>query len=122
MITSVILSSLILLGIFIGFELTYTENKYVANFLTAFVAFILFVHILCISLASYSYESFAERGKVIQKTLNHIRKQDNDLESIMLIESVMEWNIELAKSKYNNSTLFFDQYIDDRIEKLEPIK
>ena len=35
---------------------------------------------------------------------------------------MVNFNTELASNKYNNKTIFLDQYIDDRFDSLEPIK
>ena len=80
------------------------------------------IHLICILTVSYSYELFVVKRDAFEKTLNDSRKNGNQYETAAIVKEVSEWNTKLAEYKYDNNTLYFDQYIDDRIEDLEPIK
>lgn len=82
----------------------------------------LLVHLLAWSLVGYEYEKFAARRNAFNQTLQESRKSGNQYETAAIVKEVAGWNVELATEKYNNSTLFLDQYVDDRIEDLKPIK
>ena len=87
-----------------------------------FGGFFLLTHLLFYLHARYNYELFVEKRNAFEQTLNESRESSNKYENAAIVKEVAAWNQELAKSKYQNKTIFFDQYIDDRIESLEPIK
>ena len=50
------------------------------------------------------------------------RKVENNIESAAVLKDIIDFNTSLAKMKYYNKTFLFGQYVDDRIESIEPIK
>ena len=87
-----------------------------------FDSLFLFFHIVSLLLLTYDYELFVVKKESFQRTLSESRLNSRELESATILKEVVEWNKDLAERKYNNTTLFFDQYYDDRIMELEPIK
>ena len=57
-----------------------------------------------------------------QQTLDISREVGNENESATIIRDVVEFNKWLAQEKLDNTTWWFDQYIDDRIIDVEPIQ
>ena len=82
----------------------------------------LLIHSITYFTVEYKYELFVEERNAFEQTLNEARKNGNKYETAAIVKEVAKWNQKLAKHKYNNKTILFDQYIDDRIELLEPIK
>jgi len=80
------------------------------------------IHSICLLTASYGFEMFVVKRTAFEKTLNDSRKNGNDYETAAIVKEVAEWNVKLAQYKYDNTTLYFDQFIDDRIDTLEPIE
>lgn len=79
--------------------------------------FLLISSILYLS-ADNDYDKFVIEGKSIQQTLDNARKTN---ESTAVWPAVTDWNSDLAIYKYCNTT-FFEEYVDDRMNNLEPIK
>lgn len=50
------------------------------------------------------------------------RKINNNLESAAILKNVMDFNLLLSEMKYNNKTFIIGQYVDDRVDNIEPIK
>ena len=71
---------------------------------------------------SYHFELFVVERDSFENTLNSVRKNGNEYETVAVIKEVAEWNRRLARDKYDNTTWFYDQYIDDRINDLKPIE
>jgi len=119
-ITIVILLALIAFG----FYLSTTDRYYILGiFITVIIGFFtFFFHIPALLLNEYDYEKFVIKRDAFESTLNETRKGGRVLEAAAIIREVSEWNIELAERKYNNTTLFLDQYVDDRIMDIKPIK
>ena len=79
-------------------------------------------HIVCWSVASYEYNQFILRRNSFEQTLNNARQNNNPYEIAGIAKEVSNWNIELVKGQYKNKLFFLKDYIDDRIDLLEPIK
>lgn len=118
----IILAALTGIGIYLMTK-DLTEGWLIMTFIsTAIIGIWLLGHTISILTASYSYEMFVVKRDAFESTLNNARKNGNEYETAAIVKSVAEWNIYLAMAKYENKTLYFDQFIDDRIEGLEPIK
>tara|TARA_R110000868_G_scaffold76573_5_gene220151 strand:- start:520 stop:888 length:369 start_codon:yes stop_codon:yes gene_type:complete len=122
MVTLVVLITLIALGIF-------SVNRYdsflgeVGGILLSISAAIgLLFHLIAFGLVGYNFNQFVAQRDAFELTLNNSREGGNEYEAAAIIKEVATWNIQLAQMKYDNSTLLADQYIDDRVEDLEPIK
>ena len=120
MITLIILLALTGFGVY----LTYRGWDYevLGGVMAAVFGIWALIHLLCILTVSYSYELFVVKRDAFEKTLNDSRKNGNQYETAAIVKEVAEWNTKLAEYKYDNNTLYFDQFIDDRIEDLEPIE
>lgn len=124
-ITTIILITLIALGIRL-----YNKNDPYSYIMYDFYGFViclifgtwLIIHIVGMAKASYEYELFVQRRNAFEQTLNSARENGNQYETAAIVKEVAEWNTTLATEKFYNKTAWFDQYIDDRIETLEPIK
>lgn len=82
----------------------------------------LVIHTIAFFTVEYNYELFVEKRNAFEQTLYESRKNGNEYETAAIVKEVAKWNEKLAEYKFDNKTLFFDQYIDDRIETLKPIK
>ena len=82
----------------------------------------LLMHIPGMLLKTYAYNQFVVKRNAFQETIVNARKNKNQYEVAAISQEIAKFNIELAEAKYDNSTFFLDQYVDDRIESLEPIK
>lgn len=120
MIISIILITVVGTGIY--FSTKGWEYEFSAAMLLIFGGIFLATHILFISVASYDYEMYVTKRESFTQTLKNSREGDRPLESAAIMKEVTKWNEKLAEDKYKNKTLFLDQYIDDRVENLKPIK
>jgi hypothetical protein len=122
MITFIILLAFIILGIYLAKTHDFDGWDFVGMMFATVGGICIVIHLLAWGLRSYDYELFFTQRQAFEMTLHDARQNNNPLEVATIVGKVAEWNEELASSKYNNSTLFLDQYIDDRIDTLEPIK
>lgn len=107
----------------IGAALTKTyDYDFLGVIMCVVFGFVFVFHTIAWCLSSYEYGLFVEKRNAFEQTLKEARENGNEYETAAIVREVSEWNIDLAERKYDNKTLFFDQYIDDRIEDLEPIK
>ncbi len=118
MITLIILIVLIAIGGYLTTKLDYWELGII---MCSISGLWLIIHTFCLGLVSYEYGLFVEKRNAFEYTLQVSRENGNEYETAAIVKEVAQWNVKLAKYKYNNKTLYFDQYIDDRIEFLEPI-
>ena len=120
MITLIILTVLTGIGIYIA------TKSYNYDILGGVLAVVfgswLVVHAILILTVSYDYELFVVKRNAFEKTLNDTRKNGNEYETAAIVKEVAAWNVKLAECKYDNTTLYFDQFIDDRVDGLEPIE
>jgi len=119
MITLIILIVLIAIG---GYLTTKWDYEGLGIIMCAIFGLWLIMHSFCWGLVSYEYGLFVEKRNAFEQTLNEARNNGNEYETAAIVKEVAQWNQKLAEYKYDNKTIFFDQYIDDRIELLEPIK
>lgn len=121
MILTIILILIIAAGLLFNYFADYGFSLY--GFLMVNIGSVmLIIHIICCSISSYNYDLFVTKRDAFELTLNNSRENGNELEAATIIRDVSKWNQKLASLKHNNSTLFFDPYIDDRINDLTPIK
>ena len=119
MITLIILIVLVGIGIYLTTTLNY---EFLGIIMCVIFGIWLLIHIFGWGLKSYEYGLFVKKRNSFELTLKEARKNGNEYETAAIVKDVAQWNIKLAVYKYDNKTLFFDQYIDDRIELLKPIK
>lgn len=115
-----ILLSITCLGIFI----TYRSYDYdIVGIIMSFVfGGYLIMHIILWSISSYSYEIFVIKRQAFIETLNYARVNKNSFELASITKDISIWNQKLYEAKYNNKMFLLKDYIDDRVENLEPIK
>lgn len=121
---------LLLLALFLYLtNKSFNSDKMVFNFLgpLSFIMAIgfsiyLIIHIIGISMAKIDYEQFLVKRNAFIETIDKARKNPNFIENTNLTEKVAEFNVTLAIKKHDNKIFLFKDYIDDRFEKLEPIK
>lgn len=107
----------------IGGYLTTTWNYEVLGVIMCLIFGIsLLFHAFAWGLVSYEYGLFVAKRNAFEQTLNLARESGNEYETAAIVKEVAQWNVKLAEAKYDNKTLCFDQYIDDRVEFLELIK
>ena len=121
---TVILVTLLAFSIWLISKDEYWDNEValIGIILLVTSIFLLGLHIISLSLMSYSYEQFEVKRGAFETTLNNAREVGNKLEAATILRDVAEWNTELASRKYDNTTYVFGMYTDDRIDTLNPIK
>lgn len=123
MITFIILIILITVGAFIAVKSNEASLfEVIGGSMVISFTFALLFHLAFWLTASYGYNIFFTERTAFEQTLNEARKNGYKYETAAIIKDVGEWNKKLAKAKYNNSIWFFDPYVDDRVEQLQPIK
>ena len=120
MITGIILAVLIGIGIYLVNK-SYDYDM-LGGLMCVLFGIYLVVHLFALALVNYEYGMFVEKRNAFEQTLKLSRENGNDYETAAIVKEVAQWNIKLAERKYDNKTFVLDQYIDDRIETLEPIK
>ena len=115
---------IVLIALFaIGYCLCTRDDYFILGFsMCSIFGLLLIFHSVSWGLVSYSYDIFVERRNAFEETLKAARESGNEYETAAISKEVAEWNMSLAHAKFSNRTLFLDQYIDDRVESLEPIK
>lgn len=121
MVTFIILLALVFIGSYVA-KNYYRTTEVLGIVVMCISAFLLFIHLLIWPFVTYNYELFVAQRDAFEQTLNDARENGNEYETAAIVKDVAEWNQLLAASKYQNKIAFLDQYIDDRVETLEPIK
>lgn len=112
----------ILLVVFGVYLITTWRYHFLGVIMCFIFGFYLLIHSSFYFTVEYRYELYVEKRNAFEQTLKEARKNGNEYEVATIIKQVAEWNQYLAEDKYNNKTILFDQYIDDRVELLKPIK
>lgn len=119
MIITLILSIIIAVGIYLC---KYNAFNLLGIILASIFGLFLVLHLSFWSQASYNYNILSVQRDTFVQTLEDARKNGYEYETATIAKDILSWNITLAEYKYNNSTLLLSDYVDDRIETLEPIK
>ena len=120
MIITIILLSLTVLGIYL-FKATY-DYEVLGSIIMIIFGIWLIISTYLLLTVSYHYELFVVKRTAFETTLNNVRKNGNEYETVAIAKEVVKWNTRLAEDKFDNRFWFYDQYIDDRINTLEPIE
>lgn len=101
-------------------------NKYgfemLGFLITFFSGLYLLIHITSMLTATYSYEILLVEREAFETTLKESRENGAELEAAAILREVTEFNISLARDKYDAQTFFYHSYYDDRILDVQPIK
>ena len=101
----------------------YNATLSISSIILAICAFVyIFMHLIMWLTCSYSFDKALLERKELVDILELSRKNKNNLESATIYKSILEFNNTLAVAKYDNTFFFLDDYIDDRIKYVEPIK
>jgi hypothetical protein len=119
MITLFILIALIGLGIYLE---SISRFEILGICMIIIFALALIFHSFAWGMKSYNYELFVEKRNSFEQTLIYAREKGNNFETAAIVSEVAKLNMKLVSDKYRNKTLLLDQYFDDRVELLEPIK
>lgn len=76
----------------------------------------------CLLTKGYDYEKFVAKRTAFQQTLQQVRQSNRTLESAAIISKIAEWNSELASYKYDRTVLLLKDFVDERIDTLQPIQ
>jgi len=120
MIITIILCVLIGLGIYL-LNKTY-DFELIGVILITVAGLYLLLHLIFWSLASFDYNLFVEKRNAFEQTLKVARENGRDLEAAAITKEISEWNQSLASKKYSNKLFLLTNYIDDRVETLNPIE
>lgn len=119
MITLIILIVLVAIG---GYLTTKWDYELLGIIMCVIFGLWLIIHSFAWGLVSYEYGLFVEKRNAFEHTLQVARENGNEYETAAIVKEVAQWNVKLAEYKYDNKTMYFDQYINDSVELLEPIK
>ena len=122
MITFLILITLVVVCYFLIDKAEYTKLEWLNWTVLVSSSLYLFIHSIFYPLSSFDYELLEADRNSIQQSLDDSRLLGNEYESATILKDVVGFNRSLAKRKYMNNTLFFNQYIDDRIDFLKPVQ
>lgn len=97
--------------------------EFVGNIMSIFSGITLVICLILIPIHRYEVSAGIQEFKSVEQTIEVARQNpDMKLESIAFQQKVAEKNEWLASKKYWNSTVIFDIWIPDEVEKMEPIK
>ena len=119
MLTLIILIGLIILGVYLS---TLWDYESFGSLLLILSSFYLLIHCIAFFSTSYNFDLFVEKRNAFEQTLKDSRETGREYETAAIVSEVAKWNVRLAVQKYDNTTYYFDQYVDDRVKLLEPIK
>ena len=68
------------------------------------------------------YERFVAERTAFSATLDKAREGEYPFETAAIAQQITEWNVKLAELQYKNTVIWYDEYIDDRIDALKPIQ
>jgi CBS domain containing-hemolysin-like protein len=120
MIILIILTALLVFGVRLFWK-SYSYD-FIGIVLAVCAGLYLFFHIVMWALASYNYNIMNVKRASFIQTLENTRSTNNPIELAAITKDISEWNQELAAEKYNNTVYLLQDYTDDRIMSLEPIK
>ena len=117
--TAIILIVLFIFGAYLSEETDYIE----LGAIIAVVCVALFIaNIVGWTSTSYRYNVLEIERNSFVSTLKHARENGSELEVATIVRDIVKWNKELMVYKYQNKIFILGNYIDDRVELLEPIK
>lgn len=90
----------------------------IGSLITAIMLLIAFVSLL---MKSYNYGVLESKRSAFVETLKEARKAENSLELAAITKEIVSFNVELKEYQYTNSTIL-DEFVDDRVDELKPIK
>jgi len=107
-----------------GLLITYKSYDYdiIGLIMSMIFGCYLIMHTIMWSVSSYGYEIFMVKRQAFVETLKYARENKNMLELASITKDISEWNQKLYEAKYDNNVFLLKDYIDDRVESLEPIK
>ena len=121
MTTLIILIVLITIGALL-LKYNYGEFDALGFFVTLLFSVCLVIHSVSWGTSSSDYNLFVAERNVLEQTLIEVRENGNDCETATIVKEVVKLNVQLSVMKSKNNDIFLGQYIDDRIQLLEPIK
>lgn len=82
----------------------------------------LLIHLALLLTKEYTYGKWVAEREAFTQTLAEARENGSEIERAAIVREVAEWNARLAKAKYDNAHWLLGQYVDDRVDSLEPIR
>lgn len=123
MIIGIILLGLIIFSFYVAKKARECSGLEIVSFILGCgFSFWLVIHLILFIGASYSFNKLAVQRDSFIQSLEYSRKNNKELESATILKDISDLNQYIASEKYDNKIWFLGQYIDDRIETLEPIK
>ena len=113
--------------------LIYSDSYHINNnlelptFIIGFVlviisALFIFGSSISLNTKSYHYNQFVVERTVIEQTIQNARTNNQIMENATITKTIIEWNTKLAQEQYEKTLPLFNDFIDDRILTLKPIK
>jgi len=84
--------------------------------------FVVFFNTIELSTSEYDYEVLVAERDSYQLSLDGLRAIGQDFETLAIGQDIVDFNKLIAVEKVQNKSWFYDIYIDDRIDSLQPIK
>ncbi len=119
MVFGIILVVLIVIGVLMMMRDSYDIFGFLIGFIFGIA---LIIHTIVTSTRSYQYDIFIQEKESFEETLKFSREFGNEYESATILKEVIEINATIKLNKWHNKNWFLGQYVDDRIEDLQPIK
>jgi len=114
---------LLIIGIALLFADSYSGGvEVVGGILIIISAVALPINTIELLSSEYDYEILVAERDSYQLSLDGLRSIDNSFETLAIGQDIVDFNKKIAREKVQNKSWFYDSYIDDRIDSLEPIK
>jgi hypothetical protein len=121
MILAIILLVLFVVGIWL--ERRTWDYDVLGALMAVISGILLLCHALALILHPLEIKSNLIKYEATKVTLQTARENNTDpLERAAIVKQVSQWNEQIASWQYYNSMWFFDQYIPDEVDDVEPIQ
>lgn len=96
--------------------------EFTGELLVVFLIIILVVGLILIPITRIGFNAEIERYNAFKETLENARLEEmSELERATIVDKIADWNMDIAKTRYWNKTIF-GIYIPDEVTELEFIK
>lgn len=119
MFLTIIFGLLLILSIIL---LSKESESFFGGFLLLISLFVLIPNTVELCTVSYDYDKIVTKRNSLETTLIELRKNEDNNEKSSVGLKIIEFNEMLAIEKLENESWFYDIYIDDRINSINPIK
>lgn len=122
MINLIILIAIIITGLILPKDKYYGDRSFLSICLLMIGSVLLASHLVAISLVSIEYNAFKASHEQLKVDLENSRKLNASYEKAAILKEIIHHNQIIVSNQVLNKNWFIDQYIDDRVDELKPIK